>query len=208
MKKTPLILAFSLALVMCSSYGLTQNHDPMQLSSVQKLREAMQGLWADHVIWTHEYIVSALSDIPNTKEVAERLLKNQEDIGKAIVPYYSTSAGAALTKLLKEHILIAVDLVSAAKSGNKQKLEDADKRWHENAQDIASFLSKANPNWPREEMMAMLNQHLKLTADQATATLKQEWDKAINLYDQIRQQIQAMANGLSDGIVKQFPEKF
>jgi hypothetical protein len=41
---------------------------------------------------------------------SKRLLKNQEDIGNAIVPYYGAAAGTKLTDLLKQPILIAVDL--------------------------------------------------------------------------------------------------
>ena len=70
------------------------------------------------------------------------MLKNQEDIGNAIVPYYGAAAGQQLTDLLKQHILIAVDLVSAAKAGDQAKQNDADRRWHANAADLATFLSE------------------------------------------------------------------
>lgn len=179
-----------------------------KLISVQDFRENMQHLWADHGIWTHEYIVAALADIPNVNLIAQRLLKNQEDIGDAVVPYYGKDAGKQLADLLKDHILIAVDLVSAAKSGDKDKQAQANAKWHKNAQDIAVFLDKANPYWPKDSILEMLNQHLKLTADQAVARLAKDWAKDINLYDQIRDQLQMMANDLSTGIIKQFPDKF
>jgi hypothetical protein len=56
------------------------------------------------------YIVSFLADLPDTDVVAQRLLKNQEDIGNAIKPFYGEEAGKKLTELLNGHILIAVDL--------------------------------------------------------------------------------------------------
>jgi hypothetical protein len=172
-----------------------------------ELRDLMRELWADHGIWTHEWIVAELGDIPNAQLVAKRLLKNQDDIGNAIVPFYGQEAGKRLAQLLKDHILIAVDLVVAAKSGDKAKLQNADSRWHKNARDIAQFLSSANPYWSVQDLVNMLNQHLKLTADQATARLHKEWEKDIALYDKIRHQLQMMADALAAGITRQFPEK-
>jgi hypothetical protein len=82
------------------------------------LNDAMRKLWSDHVVYTRLYIISAVNGTADAQPTAARLLKNQEDIGNAIVPYYGAAAGQKLTDLLKQHILIAVDLVSAAKAGD------------------------------------------------------------------------------------------
>src|SRR5438270_10880721 len=84
------------------------------------LSDALRRLWADHVIWTRQYIVGALSGAPDAGAAAGRLLRNQEDIGNAIVPLYGAEAGQELTRLLKEHILIAVDPVDAAATDDKR----------------------------------------------------------------------------------------
>ena len=138
---------------------------------------------------------------------ATRLLKNQEDIGNAIVPYYGADAGKKLTDLLKQHILIAVDLVSAAKANDQAKLKDADARWHANAADLATFLSGANPNWPRQAVLDMLNQHLALTTREATDRLQKNWTDDVSNFDNIYSQAMMMADTLSSGIIKQFPNK-
>ncbi|MGH8927442.1 MAG: glycosyltransferase, partial [Acidimicrobiia bacterium] len=71
---------------------------------VWSLKAAMRRLWADHVIWTRQYVVGAIGSMPDLEAATSRLLKNQEDIGGAIVPFYGEAAGTALTGLLKEHI--------------------------------------------------------------------------------------------------------
>jgi hypothetical protein len=90
-----------------------------------EFRLAMRDLWTDHVVWTRQYIVDSVAELPSTNDTANRLLKNQEDIGNATKPYYGEDAGNELTGVLKEHILIAVDLVDAAKDGNSSALEEA-----------------------------------------------------------------------------------
>jgi hypothetical protein len=147
-------------------------------------------------------------DSPSAPTASARLLRNQEEIGNAIAPYYGAAAGSQLTNLLKQHILIAVDLVSAAKAGDQAKVADADRRWHANANDIATFLSGANPNWPKATVLAMLNQHLALTTQEATARIQGRWADDASAFDSIFNQILGMADALSDGIVKQFPNRF
>ncbi len=172
------------------------------------LGKAMRDLWADHVIWTRNYIIAAASDSPDAQAAANRLLANQDHIGQAIVPYYGQAAGTKLSGLLRDHILIAVDLVAAAKANDQARLGDADRRWHANAADIATFLSGANPNWPREAVLSMMNEHLALTTQEATARLKNDWNGDVATFDKIFDQAMMMADALTDGIVKQFPNRF
>lgn len=172
------------------------------------LSKAMRDHWADHVIWTRQYIIAATSDQPDAQAAATRLLANQDQIGQAIVPYYGQAAGNRLAALLKDHILIAVDLVGAAKANDQGKLQDADRRWHANAADIATFLSGANPNWPRQDVLTMLNEHLALTTKEATARLKKNWSEDVATFDQIFDQAMMMADTLTNGIVQQFPSRF
>ena len=84
------------------------------------LRRSMRKLWADHVIWTRGYIISAVAGLPDATAALNRLMKNQEDIGKAIVPYYGAEAGAKLTDVLKHAAEIATFLSSANPTGTVQ----------------------------------------------------------------------------------------
>src|SRR5919199_4033685 len=203
------ILAGAVAGCTSTGYGTqAAGVEPMAVRSGQvALRESMRKLWADHVIWTRQFIVSTAAGDGSAQAASTRLLKNQEDLGNAIAPYYGTAAGSRLTDLLKQHILIAVDLVTAAKAGDNAKQTDADRRWHDNAAQIATFLSGANPNWPRQTLLDMLNQHLALTTQEAVARLHQDLSGDVAAFDQIFTQIMTMADALSSGIAKQFPTK-
>ena len=180
----------------------------MSSSQQQALAQAMRKLWAEHVVYTRLYIISAVDGSDDTQTVAGRLLKNQEDIGNAIAPYYGAAAGQKLTDLLKQHILIAVDLVTAAKANDQAKVQDADRRWHDNAADLATFLSGANPNWPRQAVLDMLNQHLALTTREATDRIQKNHTDELSTYDQVFGQAMMMADTLTNGIVAQFPNRF
>jgi hypothetical protein len=177
----------------------------------QEFHDAMRKLWEDHITWTRMVIVGTLADpegfLPDLEASTQRLLQNQDDIGDAIKPFYGDAAGEQLSALLREHIVIAAQILQAAKSG--QPLDGLIASWYANADDIAEFLNAANPkNWPLEEMRAMMRQHLDLTLQEAVAYLEGDYAASIAFYDQVHDQALDMADMLSEGIIKQFPQKF
>lgn len=171
------------------------------------LHADMRKLWEDHITWTRVYIISSLADLPDQSAAATRLLKNQEDIGDAFKPFYGDAAGANLTALLKVHILTAVDIIAAAKADNDEAVQAGLKKWYENADDIATFISSANPvNWPLETMKKMMSDHLDHTTMEVVARLEERWDDDVKAYDMIHEQILIMSDFLSAGIIAQFPD--
>src|SRR5262245_51408989 len=149
----------------------------------EPVRLALRKLWSDHVVWTRQYIVAAVAGSADAQAAAGRLLRNQEDIGNAIVPYYGDAAGSGLTELLKSHILIAVDLIEAAKAADNDAFAIHDRRWSDNVADIARFLSGANPNWPEADVLDLLNLHLKLTKEEVVARLQSDWETDVQRFD-------------------------
>jgi hypothetical protein len=178
--------------------------------------DAMRKLWEDHITWTRNVIISFEVNDPDPNEVLPdlnaalgRLLQNQADIGNAIKPFYGDAAGDQLTALLREHILIAGEILQDVKTGDTTALADAQQRWYANAHDIAVFLNAANPrNWPLDEMDQMMKNHLDATTREVVARATENWDADVAAYDDVHEQALEMADMLSDGIIAQFPKRF
>ena len=218
---TGILVAFVAVAIVSISYAQSTGEKMPKMSTQGKmgskmlltksavdLRMAMRKLWEDHITYTRNYIISALADLEDAAKVAERLLKNQDDIGDAIKPIYGNDAGKKLAVLLRDHILIAADIVKAAKSGDNNGVTAGQKKWHENADEIAAFLSGANPNWPQKVLVDMLYKHLDYTTTEVVSRLKKDWAADIEAYDKGHEHMLMFADALTDGIVKQFPEKF
>jgi hypothetical protein len=194
---------------MARSATLLARQKPLPPSAAGvSLKLALRKLWTEHAVWTHQYIVASIAGSSEAQATAGRLLRNQDDIGEAVGSVYGKAAGAKLTKLLKEHILIAVDLLEAAKAGDTKGFAKQDKRWTANGKDIGAFLSAANPFIDKREVANLLSLHLKLTKDTAVTRLGKDWDAEIAAYDDILVEITTLADRLSDAIVAQFPSKF
>lgn len=180
-----------------------------QKMSAIAFHDAMRKLWEDHTTWTRLAIVSLVADLPDTDATVGRLIQNQEDIGNAIRPFYGDPAGDGLTALLKDHIAVAAEIVLAAKAGNQVGVEDAKARWYANGEEIAAFLSSANPkSWSPEMMRQMMHDHLDLTFQEAVAQLTGDFAGSVATYDAVHAQILQMADMLSAGIIQQFPQLF
>jgi len=198
---TPLALALAL--------GSTGVAAQMSSGSEGTLHVDMRKLWEDHVSWTRMYIISATANTPDKGATLDRLMKNQDDIGNAIKPFYGRSAGNRLTALLKEHITGAVALLQAARSGDQDAIARASTAWYANANRIADFLSAANPrSWPRSEMRAMMKTHLDQTLSEAQHRLGGDYAADVRDYEAIHLHILGMADELSAGIMRQFPRRF
>lgn len=177
-------------------------------SKPDQFRSAMDRLWEEHIEWTRNVILCLTDQLQGTDQAVKRLLQNQVDIGNAVKPFYGDAAGEKLTALLKQHIIIAADVVTAAKNGDSGKLDEANKKWYANADEISQFLSGANPGWKLAEMKMMMETHLKLTTDEAVARIHKDFDADIAAYNNVQDEILKMSDMLAEGIINQFPDKF
>ena len=173
------------------------------------LREGMRQLWEDHIVWTRLAIISLTTGSADTEETVARLLQNQTDLGNAVKPFYGKAAGNKLTAELRKHILIAADLIAAAKAGDQAKLAEEQASWAKNADDIAAVLASVNPRFFKLAVLkAEMAMHLKLTTEEVVARLQGNWGADVVSYDKIHRHILHMSDYLSDGLVKQFPKRF
>ena len=206
-------LALALAFASVSSVAQTPaSSKGMAIENTAKaiaFRNTMRQLWEEHIIWTRQVIVSQAAGLPDLDLAIARLMQNQVDIGNAVKPYYGEAAGNKLTTLLKEHIGLAAEILTAAKANDTAKYNDAKTRWYANADTIAVTLSALNPKyWSEAPMKFEMKKHLDTTLDEATARLHGDWKADIAAYDRVERHILMMADMLSLGIIRQYPNKF
>ena len=173
------------------------------------LHDEMRALWEAHGAWTHMVIVSFAGNVPNLAAEEQVLLQNQVDIGNAVKPYYGTAAGDDLTRLLKAHILGAVAVLVAAKSGDKSKLAQAETEWFANGREIADFLHAADPRFlSRSAARRMMNIHLTQVIQQGVDELTGNYLADARAFAPYIRHILDMADMISSGIISQFPARF
>jgi len=186
-----------------------QNSSSSKISMNElKLRNTLRQLWEEHVFWTRMVIISAAMDLPDLNLVVARLLRNATDMAAALKPLYGEVNAAKFGNLIREHLNITLQLVKAAKENNTQAVQNFEKQWYANADQIAYFLNAINPHILKEEFKNMLYTHLAMTKEEAVSRLTHNYLNDIALFDKIENQAIMMADMMANGIVKQFPNIF
>jgi len=189
------------------SWMLAQRYspDPTRISKAKvDLNNVMRMLWEQHIAWTRMTIISIIKDLPDVDSVTKRLLRNPFDFENVLRYFYGDQIASKFSDLFKSHLVIAAEIVKAAKIGDNKKLADAEKRWYENADEIAAFLSTINPYWSQNNWKTMLYEHLKMTKSEAVNILTNNYEKSIMDYDEIEKQALKMADIMAEGIARQF----
>ena len=193
------------AQVPATSKGEVAHPDPF---NANELRLTMRKLWVSNAIWMREYIVNTIGGDPSLDAASKRLAKSQDDIGHAFAPFYGAETGAKVTTLLRQHTSLMREMIEASMAKNTAKLTDADKRWRANADSITTVLSTANPTyWPMATLQPVLVTGMNLTIAETNARLKRDYNTDVETFDTILAKSLTLADMLSDGIIKQFPNK-
>lgn len=180
-------------------------HAPVVFTKAQvDIRNHLRLLWQQHAVWTWSTITSLVFGLPNTDFVVARLLRNPVDFERALQPYYGVRIAAKFRELLTGHLVIAADLVKAAKAGDNKAAAEAERKWYANADAIAALLGNINPYWSQEQWRRLMHHHLELVKAQAVNMLGGQYEASIAAYDENEIHVLGMADVMAEGIIKQF----
>lgn len=167
--------------------------------------QKMRKLWTQHVYWTRLFIISTLSNLGDLEVVTNRLLCNPKDFEMLLKPIYGAKKSTEFEKLLTEHLMIGGDLVNAAKANEAEKANILRKKWYENADELAVFLSSINSCQKREKWQRMLYSHLAMIEKEVELRLKGDYREDIKNFDNIENEALKMADYMFCGVTKFMP---
>ena len=197
---------FMFALVASSAVPALAQPLAAQKSTRLAYHDEWRKLWEDHITWTRVVIISILDGLPGTDAYIGRLLQNYEDMEDALKPYYGAEA-EVLGDLIKDHLVIAAEILTALKNG--QPTDALVASWYANANDIAVQMNKMNPQfWPLAETQQMWTDHLDATLEEATDHFTGNFAGEVAAYDKVHDMALEMADFISNGVMQQFPSQF
>jgi hypothetical protein len=182
-------------------------------AKVAELKMALRDLYINHIFWVRDLAVSTrLGEKGAVKEADEYGLNNAKAIGRSIAPFYGQAAGEKFATLFVGHYSGVKAYMNAAFAnnfkGNASLKKAALDRLTKNGNDIAAFVSSANPNLPKGTVYGLLVTHVQQHVMGIDATAKKNWSGEADMWDPMVKHIYTLSDALADGIAKQFPDKF
>lgn len=176
------------------------------INALQQYTSASTKVWADHVFYTRNYIISSLANIQDAEEVSNRLLSNQEAIGNLLRPYYDSATVDHLVDLFKSHVSILVDIITAFQT--EQPTEQLISAWGDNCDQIVNQLEDLNSYWAQSVLETLWKDHLTLTLNEIQFRLNQNWSSDIMNFDKVTENIYAISDCIVKGVITQNKIKF
>jgi hypothetical protein len=182
-------------------------------AKVAELQLALRDLYINHLFWVRDLVVATrLGEKAAISEADEYGQKNAEAIGHSIAPFYGQAAGEKFATLFVGHYSAVKAYMSAAFSnnfsGNATRKKAALDKLTKNANDIAVFVSSANPNLPKATVYGLVSTHVQQHVMSIDATAKRDWSGEADMWDPMVKVVYSLSDALANGIAKQFPDKF
>ncbi|HEX6999568.1 MAG TPA: hypothetical protein VF322_15620 [Gammaproteobacteria bacterium] len=211
--KSHVTLLLAAALCVTSPGRVAADEEPAQAAAVPAkvagTQDALRDLWIGHIFWVRNVVVARLADDDEQAQAAEQqVVANAQAIAGAIEPFYGAAASDRLFELLAGHWGAISDYLDATIAGRNGKQDDAADRLSANARDIAAFLSGANPNWPEETLIALLTTHGAHHVQQIEQLHAGQHEEEAATWAAMKDHMYVIADALTAGLAKQFPEKF
>ncbi len=201
------------------SGGLAAAHGPSHHSSAAKqpavsakaaeTGAALRDLWIGHIFWVRSVALATLSKNDAAAKAAEQhVVENAKAIAGAIEPFYGAAAKDALFKLLAGHYGAIKEYLVAASAADSASQGKAIQNLTKNAEDIAAFLSKANPHLPKDTVAGLLQAHGGHHVQEIDELKAGKYEAEARTWEDMKSHMYVVSDALAQAIVKQFPRKF
>jgi hypothetical protein len=170
---------------------------------------ALRDLWLGHIFWVRNVSVAAIDKNDLAIKTAEKqAVANAQAIAASIEPFYGAAAKDKFFKLLAGHYGAVKAYLVAAVAGDVSAQAKAAQSLTSNADEIATFLSQANPYLPKDAVQGLLLAHGGHHIQQIQQLRDRNYDAEAKTWEEMKEHVYQIADATADALAKQFAKKF
>ncbi|HEX7011391.1 MAG TPA: hypothetical protein VF161_01520 [Steroidobacteraceae bacterium] len=204
-----LALSMTLTAVADTPSGKTADTAPAPSAKLVSTQAALRDLWVGHIFWVREVARGLMEkDQSAVKTAEQQAVDNARKIAGAIEPFYGKAASDQLFKLLAGHYTAVKSHASATAAKSSADAKKAVDELTANANEIAKFLSGANPYLPEATLRSLLAAHGGHHVQQNQQLAAKDFAAEARTWETMKEHIYKISDALVGALAKQFPEKF
>lgn len=172
------------------------------------LKGALRDLWGGHIFWVRNVaLATRYGDTEAAKVAEENAVQNAKAIAGSIVPFYGQAASDKLFGLLAGHYGAVKEFMTASYAGDKGGKDKAVGALTKNTEEIAIFLSGANPYLPKATLVSLLTAHGGHHMAQIDALANKDYGAEARVWEPMKNHMYVISDALCGALAKQFPDK-
>jgi hypothetical protein len=170
---------------------------------------ALRDLWLGHIFWVRNVSVAVIDkNDPAMKAAEQQAVTNAQSIAGSIEPFYGVAAKNDFFKLLASHYGAVKAYVLATASADSSGQDAATRSLTSNADEIATFLSKANPYLPKDAVRGLLLAHGGHHIQQIQQLKNREYEAEAGTWNAMKNHVYQIADATAGALAKQFHKRF
>jgi len=170
---------------------------------------ALRDLWLGHIFWVRAVSAGMIDKNDAATKVAEqKAVANAQLIAATIEPFYGAAAKDSFFKLLAGHYGAVKAYLVATVAGDATAQGTATQSLTANAEEIATFLSKANPYLPKDAVLGLLLAHGGHHIQQIQQLKDHKYEAEAQTWEEMKTHVYQIADATADALAKQFAKKF
>lgn len=143
--------------------------------------EYVTQLWTERLVWVRQLIISQMLSLRDFPFVAQRLQRNDAELGQILGSVFGPEAGARFEQLLGEYIRNLNGVASTVKSGNDP--DPLMQQWYGSAAEIGEFASQINPYWGKSAVESLIDDEIGLESDLLSGLKNDEFARVVANFD-------------------------
>ena len=170
---------------------------------------ALRDLWLGHIFWVRNVSVAAIDKNDSAIKASEtQAVANAQAIAASIEPFYGAAAKDKFFKLLAGHYGAVKAYLIAAVASDVSAQAKATQSLTSNADEIATYLSQANPYLPKDAVQSLLLAHGGHHIQQIQQLRDRNYDAEAQTWEEMKKHVYQIADATADALAKQFAKKF
>ena len=184
-------------------------HKPRRSVRASQTAAVLRDLWVGHIFWVRAVSMATINKDDQASTAAEQqAVTNAQSIAATIEPFYGAAAEDSFFKLLVGHYGAVKAYLVATVAGDASAQSAATQSLTSNADEIATFLSKANPHLPKDALQGMLLAHGGHHIQQIQQLKDRKYEAEAKTWNEMKAHVYGIADATADALAKQFSAKF